>query len=102
MQQKFVRVFEALACENRLLILDWLRSPRKHFPAQTYGDLVRDGVCGLRIAEKLDISQSTTSRHMKQLIDAGLVRGKRIKQWIFYSRDEDAIAKLKKLIGRSL
>ena len=102
MQEQLLAFLEALACDKRLLVLDWLRDPEKHFPPQTDGDLVRDGVCGVLIAEKLGISQSTTSRHMKQLTDAGLVRVKKIKQWTFYSRDEVSIQEMKQLLGRSL
>jgi ArsR family transcriptional regulator len=94
--------FEALASDKRLQILEWLRDPVAHFRPQAGGDLVRDGVCGLLIAEKLNISQSTTSRHMKQLIDSGLVRGKRIKQWTFYQRDEAAIQQMKQLIKSAM
>ena len=35
---------------------------------------------------------------MKQLLDAGLVRGKKIKQWMFYSRDEGKIEEMKRLM----
>ena len=45
----------------------------------------------LLIAEKLGISQATLSEHMRVLVQAGLVRPKRIKQWIFYRRDEQRI-----------
>ena len=62
------------------------------------GDLVADGVCGVLIAEKLGVSQPTTSEHMKILLRAGLVRAKRIKQWTFYKRDEARIKKLKRMI----
>jgi DNA-binding transcriptional ArsR family regulator len=86
----------ALASERRLAILDWLRDPRAHFRPQVDGDLVKDGVCGLLIAEKLGVSQPTASEHLKILVQAGLLRGKRIKQWTFYRRDESAIAALKK------
>jgi DNA-binding transcriptional ArsR family regulator len=86
----------ALANDRRLQILDWLKQPRKHFPPQVDGDLVTDGVCGVLIARKLGVSQPTASEHLKTLAQAGLVRGKRIKQWTFYKRDESAIAKLKK------
>jgi len=89
----------ALANERRLQILDWLKDPRTHFPPQTDGDLVEDGVCGLLIAEKLGISQPTLSEHLKILAQAGLVRPKRIKQWTFYRRDEDRIAALKRAIA---
>ena len=86
----------ALANDRRLLILDWLKAPTKHFPPQVDGDLVKDGVCGVLIARKLRISQPTASEHLKILAQAGLIRGKRIKQWTFYKRDEPAIARIKK------
>jgi DNA-binding transcriptional ArsR family regulator len=88
----------ALANERRLQILEWLRQPRRHFPPQVDGDLVKDGVCTLLIAEKLGVSQPTVSEHLRVLAQAGLIRGKPIKQWIFYQRDEAAIAELKKAI----
>jgi DNA-binding transcriptional ArsR family regulator len=92
------RVFRALANENRIEILFWLQNPRRHFPPQFAGDLVRDGVCGCFIAEKLRVSHPTASEHLKILSQAGLIRGKRIKQWTFYKRDESAIRKIKKTV----
>ena len=86
----------ALANERRLLILEWLKDPQAHFPAQTDGDLVKDGVCGVLIAEKLGVSQPTVSEHMKILSQAGLVRAKRIRQWTFYKRDRSRIRQFKK------
>ena len=102
MQMKLLRFVEALACEKRLQVLEWLREPTRHFRRQVDGDLVKDGVCALLLAEKLGVSPSTTSRHMKQLTEAGLVRGKKIKQWTFYRRDEAAIRKLTRLLARSV
>jgi len=92
------RVFRALANKNRIEILFWLQNPRAHFPPQIAGDLVRDGVCGCFIAEKLHVSHPTASEHLKILSQAGLIRGKRIKQWTFYKRDETAIRKIKKTV----
>jgi DNA-binding transcriptional ArsR family regulator len=88
----------ALANERRLQILEWLKNPRKHFPPQVDGDLVKDGVCGCLIARKLRVSQPTTSEHMKILCQAGLIRPKRIKKWTFYKRDEAKIRQIKKAI----
>ena len=88
----------ALANERRRLILTWLKAPREHFPPQVDGDLVRDGVCGVLIAQKLGVSQPTVSEHLKVLAHAGLVRSKRIKQWTFYKRDEARIAEIKQAI----
>ncbi|ESY48420.1 ArsR family transcriptional regulator [Mesorhizobium sp. LNJC380A00] len=79
-----VDVFKAIANERRLQILDWLKDPQAHFPAQADGDLVEDGVCALLIAEKLGITP------------------KRIKQWTFYRRDEDRIADTRMLIQNRL
>jgi len=89
---------EALASERRRQILEWLKNPRANFPPQVYGDLVRDGVCSLFIAKKLDVSPPTASVHLKILARAGLVKAKRIKQWTFYTRDEKAIKEIKKAI----
>ncbi|MBL8299001.1 MAG: helix-turn-helix transcriptional regulator [Rhodanobacteraceae bacterium] len=95
-------MLRAIANERRLQILDWLRSPADHFPPQVDGDLVKDGVCGVRIAEKLGISHPTLSEHMKILSQAGLVRGKRIKQWTFYRRDEVQIKRLREQLLKTL
>src|ERR1700676_580202 len=92
------RVFRALANKHRLGILFWLPNPSAHFPPQIAGDLVPDGVCGCVIAEKLRGSHPTASEHLKILSQAGLIRGKRIKQWTFYKREESAIRKIKKTV----
>ena len=92
----------ALANERRLQILEWLKDPAANFPPQIDGDLVKDGVCGLLIAEKLGVSQPTASEHLKILSRAGLVRPKRIKQWTFYKRDENRIKEIKKAILASI
>jgi ArsR family transcriptional regulator len=90
----------ALANDRRLRILDWLKQPRKHFRPQVDGDLVKDGVCGLLIARKLKVTQPTASEHLNILASAGLIRGKRIKQWTFYKRDDKAIRKIKRMLAK--
>ncbi|MFD0856819.1 ArsR/SmtB family transcription factor [Actinomadura adrarensis] len=94
-----VDVIKALASEKRLLILEWLRDPEAHFAPQQDGDLVRDGVCSLLIARKLGVSQPTCGEHLKVLSRAGLIRGTKIKQWVFYRRDEGRIAEVKGLLS---
>jgi DNA-binding transcriptional ArsR family regulator len=88
-------VIKALANGRRLTILDWLKDPHAHFRPQVDGDLVKDGVCALLLAEKLGITQATLSEHMRVLVQAGLVVPKRIKQWTFYRRDEARICAVK-------
>lgn len=92
---KTTDTIKALANGRRLMILDWLKDPRAHFPPQVDGDLARDGVCALLLAEKLGITQATLSEHMRVLVQAELVLPKRIKQWTFYRRDEDRIRAIK-------
>ena len=94
-----VPAIRALASQRRLQILEWLKDPRAHFPPQVDGDLVRDGVCGVFIAQKLGVSQPTASEHLKVLSQAGLLRAKRIKQWTFYRRDEARIRAVRKGIA---
>jgi DNA-binding transcriptional ArsR family regulator len=94
-----MNVLRAVGNDRRLQILEWLKKPRAHFPPQVDGDLVRDGVCGVLIAQKLGLSQPTVSEHLKVLTHAGLIRGKRIKQWTFYQRDEAKIKQLKRLLA---
>ena len=62
--------------------------------------LVRDGeVAAGEIAHHFPgMSRPAVSQHLRVLADAGLIRGKPIKQWIFYKREEAAIAEIKKLI----
>jgi DNA-binding transcriptional ArsR family regulator len=92
-------VLRAMANERRLQVLAWLKDPRRHFPPQVDGDLVKDGVCSLFIARKLKITQPSASEHLNMLADAGLISGKKIKQWTFYRRDEKAMRTMKKMLG---
>ena len=92
---------KALASDKRLLILEWLRDPVGNFPPQRDGDLVDDGVCSVFIAEKLGVSAPTAGEHLQVLSRAGLLESRRIKQWVFYRRDEAAISEAQRSLGSS-
>lgn len=96
------RQLKAIANPQRRLVLEWLRNPRAHFAPQIDGDLVDDGVCALRIEEKLGLAQPTIARHLKVLVDAELLVPKRIKQWTFYRRDEAALSELRSSLSERL
>ena len=96
------QALRAMANQRRLKILEWLKDPVANFRPQADGDLVKDGVCGLFIAEKLGVSQPTASEHLKILAQAGLIRAKRIKQWTFYKRDEARIRAVKQAIAKGI
>ncbi|MCL2834760.1 MAG: metalloregulator ArsR/SmtB family transcription factor [Treponema sp.] len=63
-------LFKALSDGNRLMILEML----------TEGEL-----CACRILEKFKITQPTLSHHMKILCGCGLVNGRKMGKWTFYS-----------------
>ena len=90
-----------MANDRRLLILRSRKALKKHFSPQVDGDLVDDGVCGSFIADKLGVSRPTVSEHLGVLTQAGMLRGKRIKQWTFYERDEERIVALRDMIVES-
>jgi|SRR5437660_6317281 len=99
---KNLLALQALANDRRLQILQWLKNPTAHFPPQIDGDLVRDGVCGVLLADKLGVSQPTLSEHMRVLCQAKLVQSKRIKRWTFYKRNERRIKEVKKSMTSNL
>ena len=63
-----------------------------HFPPQEHGDPIKHGACNQYIVDKLEVSQPAGSRHMKVLVDAGLIIATPRKGWTYYRRDETAIA----------
>ena len=56
-------------------------------------------MCG-EIVEELPLAQSTVSQHLKQLKEAGLIRGEVDGPRVCYCVDEGSIALLKSLVGR--
>jgi len=97
-----LEVLRALASPKRLQVLEWLRDPVAHFPPQRDGDLVKDGVCVVFIADKLGVAQPTATTHLQALARAGLVTSRRIGQWTFYRRDEKAIRAFKRRLREDL
>jgi len=86
------KTFKALASERRLLILEWLKDPIAHFPPQEHGDPIEHGACNQYIVDKLGVSQPAGSRHLKVLVDAGLIVATPRKGWTYYRRDEAAMS----------
>jgi ArsR family transcriptional regulator len=86
-----IEVLKALNNETRLKILGWLKEPARQFGRQEVGDFQEDGVCVSLIQKKSGLSQSTVSSYLALLTRAGLVKAKRVGQWTYYRRNEDAI-----------
>ncbi|MGM9659049.1 MAG: ArsR/SmtB family transcription factor [Faecousia sp.] len=81
------RVFKAFCDENRLQILELLRSGEK---------------CACKLLDDLQISQPTLSHHMKILCDANLVQGRKEGKWVHYSIDPDGAERAKQLLTEQL
>ena len=81
------RVFKAFCDENRLQILEMLRSGEK---------------CACKLLEELQISQSTLSHHMKILCDAGIVQGRKEGKWVHYSLDPAGAKRAKELLDEQV
>jgi ArsR family transcriptional regulator len=68
--EKHAEIYKALGDINRLMIVDMLMD----------GEL-----CACKILEKFSITQPTLSHHMKTLCACGLVKGRKQRQWTYYS-----------------
>jgi DNA-binding transcriptional ArsR family regulator len=82
-------IHKALANPVRRQILQWLKEPGEHFAHQDHP--LDFGVCAKLIDERTGLSQSTVSAHLATLQRAGLVTSRRVGQWIFFQRNEEAI-----------
>lgn len=98
-----LEAFKALSNPMRLQILQWLKDPREHFPAElAIADPDQVGVCVSHITEKANIAQSTVSSYMSILERANLVTSTRVGKWTHYRRNEQQIRELVQLLGRAL
>lgn len=79
---------KALSSEMRIEILRLLDDPSGNFGHQESADPLETGVCMNLIAERLGLSQPTTSRHIELLRRAGFLRIRRQQKWSYCSRDE--------------
>ena len=68
--EKNAKVFKAFCDENRLMILELLKTGEK---------------CACKLLEDLNISQSTLSHHMRILCESGVVYARKEGKWTHYS-----------------
>lgn len=98
-----VEALRALANPTRLQLLQWLRNPRRHFVLDgAIADPDDVGVCVSHIQLKVGLAQSTVSAYMAELQRAGLVTATRVGKWTHYRRDEQRIAEIVALLGKTL
>jgi ArsR family transcriptional regulator len=101
--EQLVQVLRALSNPTRLKVLAWLRDPQRHFATQgAIADPVEVGVCVSHIQAKTGLAQATVSAYMAELERAGLVRSTRVGKWTHYRRDDERIAEVVDVLGRTL
>ena len=81
------RVFKAFCDENRLWILELLRSGEK---------------CACVLLDDLHITQPTLSHHMKILCDSGVVQSRKEGKWVHYSIDPEGAERAIQLLKQQL
>jgi ArsR family transcriptional regulator len=95
-----VTACKALGDPTRLKILELLKAR-----GRTCCDLVaRDerGLCACDIERAIGLSQAAVSHHMGLLRRAGLIVAEKRGRWIFYSRNETAIAGLAEQLAKAV
>jgi len=83
-------VLKALSNPIRRQILRKMKDPETNFPGQEQPYEL--GICAGKIEACCSLSQSTISAHLALLHHAGLITARRVGQWVFYKRNEPAIA----------
>ena len=78
-----VKVFKAFCDENRLKILEQLRTGEK---------------CACKLLDELHITQPTLSHHMKLLCDADIVQGRKEGKWVHYSINPEGTKRAQKIL----
>ncbi|CAB3690157.1 MULTISPECIES: ArsR/SmtB family transcription factor [Achromobacter] len=84
-------IIKALANPVRRDILTWLKTPHAYFEERP-GHTFDHGVCAGHIDDRCGLSQSTVSSHLAVLQRAGLITSTKVGQWVFFRRNEVAIA----------
>lgn len=85
MESTDAKIFLALSDSKRLLILEYLR---------------KQTGCATDLKEKIGISQSSLSYHMKILVASGLVVAKKEGKWKYYFLDELGSMKAKERLDK--
>lgn len=98
-----LEVIKSLSNQTRLNILEWLKEPSKHFPAEELTDYKPElGVCVSDIARKAGMSVPTVSVFLKTMSAANVLTATREDQWTYYKRNEQAIQDFAKYIKEKL
>ena len=97
-----IEINKALSNNTRINILRWLKNPEENFPPHREVIGFEQGVCLVFIKNKAELSQSTISQYMNQLLKAELVSSTRIGKWTYFKRNENTITEYAEHIKNNL
>jgi ArsR family transcriptional regulator len=92
--------FKALSDPTRIKILTLLKTK-----GRSCCELIarnEPGLCACDIEEAVKLSQAAVSHHMGLLRRAGLVEAEKRGRWIYYRRNEAALARLADVIAKAV
>ena len=93
--QWMARAFAALANENRLAMIEQLRSKELECNAGDGAHGFTDRCCSVgELVANVEVTQATVSHHLKELSRADLVETKRRGRFIYCSVNESAVERL--------
>ncbi|MDD2592381.1 MAG: metalloregulator ArsR/SmtB family transcription factor [Erysipelotrichaceae bacterium] len=82
--QEYIRVFKAFCDPKRIAIIDLLQNGEH---------------CACVIAERIDVSQSALSYHMKLLVESGIVENKEVGKWMHYRLNKEGLDYAQRLLA---
>ncbi|MEO8430110.1 MAG: metalloregulator ArsR/SmtB family transcription factor [Acidobacteriota bacterium] len=97
---RLAATFKALGDPTRLRILELLKAK-----GRSCCDLIspsEKGLCACDLEAAVGLSQAAISHHMGWLRRAGLVRAEKRGRWVYYSRNEAAIAGLAEAVAKAV
>jgi ArsR family transcriptional regulator len=99
-ESRLAEAFKALADPTRMKILGLLKAR-----GQSCCELIarkEPGLCACDIESAVGLSQAAISHHMALLRRAGLVEAEKRGRWMYYRRNEAAIAGLAEMVARAV
>ena len=95
-----VLAFKALSDPKRLQILELLKARGESCCSLVARD--ETGLCACDLEDALGVSQSVISHHMDSLCRADLVLREKRGRWMYYSRNEPALAGLAQAVAKEI
>ena len=99
-ERELAEVFKALSDPTRVKILSLLKARGRSCCALIARN--EPGLCACDIDEAVGLSQAAVSHHMGLLRRAGLVEAEKRGRWIYYRRNEAALARLADQIAKAV